>query len=207
VPAGRSMPRIAAMRPFCPQRDTVTMRPDWGSLGALVSGVGILPPTYSYKEIAVKEKFSPAEWELLKLLPFHIFVMVAGADRKIDEKEIAQLNEDLKTAPYYKDPLHRELFLDILASDVNALAQEAMDPSKLLQRANQIKAILKEKLTLDEYQRFVASIFVNGLQIARASGGGFLGRGDKVSEEEKLALAAFAAMFELAPDSLSRFFG
>jgi hypothetical protein len=155
----------------------------------------------------MKEKFSEAEWELLKLLPFHVFVMVAAADSKIDDKEVARMNEDLKTAPYYKDPLHKELFVDILSSDVNALIQEAMDPSKLLERANQIKAILKDRLTLDEYQRFVASMFICGLNVARASGGGFLGRGDKVSDEEKLALSAFAAMFELAPESLSRFFG
>jgi hypothetical protein len=154
----------------------------------------------------MKEKFTQEEWELLKLLPFHVFVMVAGADRKIDEDEVAQLNEHLRTAPFYKDPLHRELFVDILTSDVNALVEKAIDPSKLLERANQIKAILRQKLTLDEYQRFVASMFIDGLKVARASGGGFLGRGDKVSEEEKLALTMFAAMFNLDPESMSKFF-
>jgi len=49
-------------------------------------------------------------------------------------------------------------------------------------------------------------MFINGLGIARASGGGFLGLGDKVSEEEKRALFLFAAMFELDMDSLSKFF-
>jgi hypothetical protein len=153
----------------------------------------------------MKEKFTQEEWGLLKLLPFHVFVMVAGADRKIDKKEIAQLSEDLRTAAFYKDPLHRELFIDILTSDVNALVEEAMDISKLLGRANQIKAILKEKLTPDEYQRFVASMFIDGLKVARASGGGILG-GRKVSEEEELALNMFAAMFDLDPKSVSRFF-
>lgn len=154
----------------------------------------------------MKEKFSEAEWELLKLLPFHVFVMVAGADRKIDKKELDQLNEELTKAPLYKDPLQRELMLDILISDANALAQEAMDISKLLERTNQTKAILEEQLAVDEYQRFVASMFLFGLNIARASGGGFLG-GDKVSDEEARALSVFAAMFELDPESMSRFFG
>lgn len=154
----------------------------------------------------MKEKFSPAEWEFLKLLPFQIFVMVAGADSKIDKEEVERLNEDLRTAPYYKDPLHRELFVDLLTSDGNVLVKEVLDASKFLDRMNQMKALLKDRLTPDEYQRFVASMFVCGLNIARASGGGFLGRGDKVSSEEKIALSAFAAMFELAPDSLSRFF-
>jgi hypothetical protein len=154
----------------------------------------------------MKEKFTQKEWELLKLLPFHVFVMVAGADNEIDDKEIAQLNEDLRTAPYYKDPLHRELFVDILTSDLNALIRKAMDPSKLLERVNEAKAVLKEKLTSHEYQRFVASMYINGLKVARASGGGLLGRGDKVSDEEKLALVTFAAMFDLDPGSMSEYF-
>ena len=78
----------------------------------------------------MKEKFTQEEWELLKLLPFQIFVMVAGADQNIDEKEITQLHEDLKSAPFYKDPLHRELFVDILSSDFKGLIQNAMDVSK-----------------------------------------------------------------------------
>lgn len=154
----------------------------------------------------MRERFTQEEWELLKLLPFQVFVLVAGADQKIDEAEVAQLNEDLRTAPFYKDPLHRELFVDILTSDVNSLTKEAMDISRFVERANQIKVILREKLTPEEYQRFVASMFINGLKIARASGGGFLGLGDKVSAEEKRALFLFAAMFDLDLESLSRFF-
>lgn len=154
----------------------------------------------------MKEKFTQEEWDLLKLMPFQVFVLVAGADQKIDEKEIAQLNEDMKKAPFYKDPLHRELFIDILTSDAGALIKEAMDVSKFVERANRAKAILKEKLTPDEYQRFVGSMFVDGLKVARASGGGFLGRGDKVSEEEKRALFLFAAILELELESLSKHF-
>ena len=154
----------------------------------------------------MKEKFTPKEWELLKLLPFQLFVLVAGADQKIDGAEVAQLNENLKKAPFYKDPLHRELIIDIIASDVNDLIKEAMDASKFVDRANRIKSILRGKLTPDEYQRFLGSVFINGLGIARASGGGILGLGDKVGEEEKRALFLFAAMFELDMDSLSKFF-
>jgi hypothetical protein len=154
----------------------------------------------------MREKFTREEWELLKLLPFQVFALVAGADQKVDEAEVAQLQKDLQDAPFYKDPLHRELFVEILSSDISALIKEVMDFSKFPERANQMKAILKEKLTPDEYQRFVGSMFVNGLRVARASGGSFLGRGDKVSEEEKRALFLFAAMFDLDLESLSKSF-
>ena len=155
----------------------------------------------------MKEKFTKEEWELLKVLPFQVFVMVAGADGRVDKDELAQLKKDLRDAPCYKDPLHRELFVDILSSDIKALIKEATDVSKFTERVNRMKAILKKKLTPSEYQRFVGSMFINGLKIARASGGGLLGLGDKVSKEEKLALVAFAAMFNLDMESLSKFFG
>jgi len=154
----------------------------------------------------MKEKFTPEEWQLLKLLPFQVFVLVAGADGRIDKEEIAQLQKDLRDAPFYKDALHRELFIDIVSSDINALILEVADVSKLVERANRMKTVLKQKLTPDEYQSFLGSMFINGLKVARASGGGVLGLGDKVSEEEKRALATFAAIFEVNVGGLSKLF-
>jgi len=154
----------------------------------------------------MKEKFTQEEWQLLKLLPFQVFVLVAGADGRIDKEEVAQLQKDLRDAPFYKDLLHRELFIDILSSDINALITEAADVTKLAARASQMKAILQQKLTPEEYQRFVGSMFINGVKVARASGGGVLGLGDKVSEEEKRALALFATMFDLDTANVSKLF-
>ena len=154
----------------------------------------------------MKEKFTQEEWELLKLLPFQVFILVAGADGRIDKEEVAQLQKDFREAPFYKDALHKELFIDILSSDINALIKEAGNVTRLAERTSQIKALLKQKLTPEEYQRFVGSMFINGVKVARASGGGVLGLGDKVSAEEKRALAAFAATFELQLGNLSKLF-
>ncbi len=154
----------------------------------------------------MKEKFSQEEWELLKLLPFQVFYLVAGADGKIDQEEIGQLQKDLRDAPFYKDELHKELTIDILSSDIKALIKEAGKIDKLAERTRQIKECLKEKLTIKEYQKFLGSIFMNGVKVARASGGGVLGLGEKVSAEEKRALGAFAAIFELDLANLSKLF-
>jgi hypothetical protein len=153
----------------------------------------------------MKEKFTSDEWELLKIFPFQIFVVVAGADLNIDEKEIEQFNKDLHIAPFYKDPLHKELFIDILSSDITKLLKKAMDVSKLVEHVNKIKNILKAKLTIDEYQRFTASMFVNAVKVAQASGGSIFG-GNKISDEEKRALLLLAGMFELDPGSIKKFF-
>ena len=154
----------------------------------------------------MKEKFNQEEWQLLKLLPFQVFVLVAGADGRIDKEEIAQLQKDLRDAPFYKDALHKELFIDIVSSDINALIREVADVSKLAERASRMKTVLRQKLTPQEYQSFLGSMFINGLKVARASGGGVLGLGDKVSEEEKRALATFAAIFEVDVGGLSTLF-
>jgi hypothetical protein len=155
----------------------------------------------------MKEKFTPEEWSLLKILPFQVFVLVAGSDKKIDKKEIEQLQKDLQSAAFYKDPLHREVAVDILTSNVDALIKQAMDVSQFAARSSRVKTFLREKLTASEYQRFVGSLFVDGLKIARASGGGAFGLGDKVSDDEKLALAALATVFELDLQTLSEHFG
>ncbi len=154
----------------------------------------------------MKEKFTQEEWGLLKLLPFQVFIMVAGADGRIDKEEVGQLQKDLRDAPFYKDALHKELFMDILSSDINALIQEAGNATKLPERLSQMKIILKQKLAPEEYQRFLGSMFMNGVKVARASGGGVLGLGEKVSAEEKRALAVFAANFELDLANLSKLF-
>ena len=63
------------------------------------------------------------------------------ADGRIDKEEVAQLQKDLRDAPFYKDSLHKEFFLDILSSDINALIREAADVSKLAERASQVKTL------------------------------------------------------------------
>lgn len=154
----------------------------------------------------MKDKFTAEEWELLKMLPIMVFVLVAGADGKIDQKERNQLEEDIKGAPLYKDPLHQALGIDILTSDFGALLRNSMDSSKFAERAEKMKNILKDKLTKDEYDRFLGSLFINGLKVARSSGGGPLGLGDKVSDSEKHALALFVGMFGLDLSSIKKHF-
>lgn len=147
----------------------------------------------------MKEKFTPEEWEMLKALPFTAFGIVALADGKVDDKEAAEFNKRLQSAAGYKDPLHKEVALDILVSDMQALIARAgkVDLST-------IKGFLREKLTQDEYQRFLGSILIDVLAVARTSGG-FLGRGD-VSDEENRALAVFAAQFEIDMAAVKRLF-
>jgi hypothetical protein len=157
--------------------------------------------------MSIKEKFTKDEWDLLKVLPFQVFLMVAASDADVDKKELEEFDKDLRGAPFYKDALHRELLLDVLTSDINALLQQAMDTNKFADRIRRMKSILQSRLSGEEYQRFVGSVFIDGIKIARASGGRPTGEGANVSEDEKRALVALAALFDVDMSSLSKYYG
>ena len=155
----------------------------------------------------MKEKFSPGDWEELKVLPFIVFNMVAAADGEVDQKEVAQMAEELTKAPTFKDPLHRELMLDVAVSNWQEVLKKSFEVSMIEQRLNNAKSYLKQALSDEEYSRFLGSLIISGGNIARASGGGFLGLGDKVSDEEKKVLIFLTSLFEIDLQVVARSFG
>ncbi len=142
----------------------------------------------------MKERFESAEWELLKVLPFHLFRAVAIADGEIQKEELKEFLERLmRGAAGYKDPLHRELARSIVDGDVAELLKGmgggGFDPERT-------KQILKEKLTSDEYQRFIGSLFIDAVNIAAASKTGWL-RKKAISDEEQQRLTAIGLYWEV----------
>lgn len=150
----------------------------------------------------MREQFTDEEWSLFKHMPFAIFAMVAGADGKIDDREMAQLTKEVENAEALRTPLLRELLADITKSDLPTLIVESLDTWEFEHQAAKMRDTLKEKLGADEYQRFVVSLFLFGLNIAKASGGGFLGLGAKICQEEKDALTKFGLMFGVNPNAV-----
>jgi hypothetical protein len=157
--------------------------------------------------MSIKDRFKRDEWDLLKVLPFQVFLLVAASDADVDKTELEEFDKDLRGAPFYKDAVHRELLLDVLTSDVDALLQQAMDTSQFADRIRRMKSILQSRLNQEEYQRFVASVFIDGLKIARASGNSPAGEGANISEDEKRGLVVLATLFDLDINSLSKYYG
>ncbi|MCI4646173.1 MAG: hypothetical protein MRY64_15430 [Hyphomonadaceae bacterium] len=144
----------------------------------------------------MKERFTSEQWELLKYLPFQVFTAVAGADGNIDRKEIATFFDEIQKAALLKNELHREVMIELAQVNPEKYIRESMDFQKTIDSAELIKVFLKETLTESEFQDFVASVFITGIKVANASGGGWFG-GSKISKEERQALAVIAAVFEL----------
>ena len=156
----------------------------------------------------MKEKFTPAEWQELKMLPFIVYRDVAYADQKADENEMRELDRSLRTATL---PMLKELVTDILRrpgydplieSTDPVLAAARAEPEELERIKLRIKGFLLKELTAFEYQAFLAAIFEEAVAVARASGG-FLGRG-RISVAETQALESFASTFEIDPEVVKR---
>lgn len=146
----------------------------------------------------MKERFNAADWETVKVLAFHLFAAIALADGKIQKEEMKEFGERLiRGAVAYKDPLHREVAQDLIAADLSGFAKSIADHGSFDPQA--AKQILKDNLTTDEYQGFLGSIFVDLINIAKASTTrkGWFRKKVEIDEAEQQRLALIGMFWEI----------
>ena len=148
--------------------------------------------------MSLKGKFTAEEWNTLKLLPLQFIGLVVLADGEIDDEEFSKLNEILRDAPFYRDPLHRELMLDLAQErELMKLFKEGLLRDKTVRGAPAIKSMLRQKLSAEEYASFTRSLISTSIEIAQASGVGNAGQGKGISREEDFALDMLIALYEI----------
>lgn len=148
--------------------------------------------------MSLKDKFTAAEWNSLKGLPFQFFSFIALADGEVDDEEFEDLREQFRNAAFFKDMLHRELMLDILQNDdLMALLKANAGRTACVKAAPAIKSLLKKKLSDGDYNHFMASLFYTAYGTANVSGVGNSGQGAKVSREEDFALDVLLGLYEI----------
>ena len=144
-----------------------------------------------------RDRFSGDEWGLVMSVPFLFFGMIASADGTIDQPEAAELQRRMQGGAIgYKDPLHREVALQFFSTPVTL--------EELLRKANQagpekVRDTLRKRLTEDEYQGYLSSVFIDSMGVAQASGG--------VSDTETTALTALATFFGIDVAGMKKRFG
>ena len=144
-----------------------------------------------------RDRFSPDEWSLVMSVPFLFFGMTASADGSIDQAESAELQRRMQGGAIgYKDPLHREVAAQFFSTPVTL--------EELLKKANQagpekVRDTLRKRLSEDEYQGYLSSVFIDAMGVAHASGG--------VSDTETTALAALATFFGIDVPGIEGRFG
>ena len=141
---------------------------------------------------AAKNNLPPAEFQFIGQLPLFIFLLIAGADRNIDKKEISAFS-DLLRAPVcartFKSPLFKALVL---------FGNNQMDASKETEfqpdYAEAASSLVRHHCSDDEFVEFVNDVQSFALIIAGSSGGLF-GIGSKISKVERRAIAALKSAF------------
>ena len=144
--------------------------------------------------MVAREVFTPEEWQTLQFAPLWVFVAVAGADGKIDKKEIAALAKEISEALLFKGKLVREVLMSIAADFDNIWMKFQADPRMALNGLQEVGQLLDAKSSVDEAARFKGAMLLIGRNIAEASGKLF---GPKISEEEKRALVLIAAALKV----------
>lgn len=124
----------------------------------------------------MKERFTTAEWAQLKRLPPLLFVFVALADGRLQPEEAQKFAAEIGDASRYRDPLLRELLFDLSSprefqtafegvTGIAATSADAID-----REIAGSKALLKAKLSDEEYQRFFYSLIGIGKMVADSAG-------------------------------------
>ena len=147
-----------------------------------------------------QERFSPDEWKTLQFAPLWTFGAVAGADGKIDRKEMEALLVALLDSSLFEEPLvsRTELQLttdifDSVVEDFSNLVAECMsDQREFIDGLRQAADIIAKKTSTEEARHFRNSLLFSGRKVAESSGGGVFGLGSKFSKEEKRALGTVA---------------
>lgn len=137
----------------------------------------------------LKESFTTNEWHTLQFCPLWVFAAIAGADKKIDDKEAGALAKELSEWAQFNEPLAQEVLLTVGNDLSNVMSLFNKDSRDVMAGFRDVADLLDRKATPQQSKGFKGAMLLIGRNIAQASGGGIFGTGDKISTEEKNALA------------------
>ena len=148
--------------------------------------------------MSTQASFTSTEWLTLQFAPLWIFSAVAAADRNIDKKEIEALAKELQEAILYKEPLVRDVLVSVATDFSNIMSQYKTDPRNVTTGLQDVADLLDKKVTPQQAQNFKKAMLLIGRNVAEASGGGLLGMGKKMSDEETSALTLAAVALRVS---------
>ena len=137
-----------------------------------------------------KDLFTDKEWRTLQCVPWWVFYTVAGADTRIDMKELGSLLSILscKTAT---DPLTMEILTFSMEELAEIQSQATAEIGSYWGKLKEVADILEQKTSPSQAKDFKETMLKLAYSIANASGG-FLGLGEKVSTGEQSVISDLA---------------
>lgn len=142
------------------------------------------------------------DWLTLIYSPFWVFVAVAGADGKMDAKEVDALHAVLEGTEAGGSQLLSDA-LAACADDPDAAFDAFRTDGRTVDDGlAQVRQILDRELAEDRALAFKRGLLSLGVHFAQASGGRMLGFGSKVSPEERSSLALLVGFLGLPEEEL-----
>ncbi|MGB9777478.1 MAG: hypothetical protein ACPLYD_14785 [Anaerolineae bacterium] len=145
--------------------------------------------------MTMRSLFTAREWETLQFAPLWIFVMVAGADRKLEKDEVAALARELGEAHLYRNDLAREVFGSVAKAFPQVWPAFQADPRDVMVGLLDVVAALR-KIDASEAEGFKRALIYLGSKIAEAGGGKGLFR-KKDPKKGRAALIVACAILEV----------
>ncbi|MES9939260.1 MAG: hypothetical protein ABW104_00220 [Candidatus Thiodiazotropha sp. 6PLUC2] len=151
----------------------------------------------SSQDSGYKAQFSNDEWNYILYSPIVVFALVAGADGTIDRKEVVSFHKELLKGIAGDSAMMQHVMIEVIPN-MESLTKDVLhgevDPKSVIEK---IAKAVDLKLSDDEAMQFKLSLLQFGKAVAESSGG-FLGIfGNKISKEEKTALAALAVLLKV----------
>ena len=141
-----------------------------------------------------RSEFSDDEWKILQNSPWIACLLVAGSDGVVDPKELREMFKQMTQAAEAPGLLG-EVLKSMVGdkhdprTDLILIAEEGDTASQLVAAGKLVNQRIPDKAA----EAFKVNLLRVGYAVANASGGGFMGLGSKVSEEERNSLAVLAS--------------
>lgn len=143
-------------------------------------------------------KLTDDETERLVGAPFAVLALVAGADGQVDRREIKRFQQMIEAASSASEPRFSELMqIAVKTCDawlVRLNAGEIDGEARL----RDVATLLDTRLDARDAEAFRLGLVSMGERIADASGGGFLGLGQRTAEQEAAALSRIRSLLGVA---------
>jgi tetratricopeptide (TPR) repeat protein len=120
---------------------------------------------------AFRGRFTDDEWVMVCHVLFDAWAWFALADGRVEKAKLDGLKKMLDAA-LLKDPLHREIALDIAAGGPARIGEELTaitDTTDFEARSHRTQSILQDKLSKREYQSFFQSVCMSAMEMADSS--------------------------------------
>lgn len=147
--------------------------------------------------MSYKAKMTSTDWESLQLGVLATFFGVASADGKVDKEEIGAFAKGMSLSHIYKNPLASELFESVTTDLATLLTRYKADGRNQIKHLMDVADILDRAVSQEIAEGFKRDLLTVAIHVANATGG-FLGFGEKISKDEKGAIATMAVALRVA---------